>query len=149
MKKLLFVGLLLLAPIVEAQETYSLSATAAQVTDLQAIVQASNEKVCNRFALADSCTQAQACTAAGAPGGASCTAAQARSVNVRVFPNTQAGREEFVTFVVAAPRFQDLRAGILGHNREKFCAFWATATRGQKDGICTAAGRAAGCELCP
>lgn len=132
-----------------AQETYSVPATAGQVMDLTQIVAAHNEQTCERLSLTDACTQAQACTAANAAGGSSCTAAQARAANARIFPATQAGREEFVIFVIVAPRFADLRAGIVGHTRQRFCDWFTnTASQAQRDSVCTNAGRPAGCNVC-
>lgn len=159
MKKLLLVlAAAFCAPFALAQETYSISANANQVTDLTAIVGAANTAVCDRLGLAIGCTQAQACTGAQAPGGASCTAAQARSVNARIYPQTQAGREEFVVFEIAAPKFQELRFSlVLQSSQKELCDFWATAPRAganSKDNVCSAAGlptsvsAPTGCELC-
>lgn len=150
MRRLLFLLACLVAPWAAAQETYSIAANANQVTDLTAIVSAANGGVCNSLNLALSCTQAQACTAANAPGGSSCTAAQARGANVRIYPQTQAGREEFVLFVIAGPRFAELRASAVpAFSQRKLCDFWATATRTQKDTTCSSVGLPNGCELCP
>lgn len=149
MKKLLVLAALLTAPFAAAQETYSISASAAQVTDLTQIVAVANERVCFKLNLAEGCTQAQACVASAAPGDSSCTAAQARQANVRIIPATQAGREEFVTFFIAGPRFIEMRSEIVSRHKEKFCAFWATATQTQKNTLCTDSGQSTGCELCP
>lgn len=149
MRKIVALIFVLLVATAAAQESYSVQATSGQVIDLALIVSASNERTCERFALADTCTQAQACTAANAVGGSSCTAAQARAANARIFPATQAGREEFVLHVIVAPRFLDMKASaVVGRHREKLCSFWGTANRTQKDAVCTAAGQASGCELC-
>ena len=149
MRKLLLLGVVLFAPSVWAQETYSISANAAQVTDLTSEVRVSNEQTCSRFNLAFTCTQAQACTAAAAPGGSACTAAQARGANARVFPQTQAGREEFVTFVIAAPEFTSRKSGVISWDQQTFCTTWRAGTQTQKDAMCTAGGLSAGCTLCP
>jgi hypothetical protein len=149
MRKLLILVLLAWAARALAQEAYTLNATANQVADLSLIVAASNGRTCQNLGQVELCTQTQACTAAGAAGGGSCTAAQARAANARIYPQTQAGREEFVTFVIAAPRFQDMKAGIAGYDRQQMCIFWGTASQGQKDTACAAVGRAAGCSLCP
>jgi hypothetical protein len=98
--------------------------------------------------LATSCTQAQACTAANAPNGASCNAAQARSVGARIFPATEAGREEFVIFQITVPEFNRMREKIAQRHQELLCVFWGTANQTQKDAICTAASLPAGCLLC-
>lgn len=140
--------LLLLAATASAQESYSQNASAGQVTDLRAVVAAKNEETCERVGLSESCTQAQACTAGNAAGGASCTAAQARTANVRIFPDTQAGRDEYVLHVFVLPQFNEARNLISRRHQIKLCRWWATANRTQKDAVCTAAGQSAGCELC-
>ena len=150
MRRLLFLLACLVAPWAAAQETYSIAANANQVTDLTEIVRTQNGQVCDRVNQALNCTQAQACTAAGVAGGASCTAAAARAANVRVYPLTQAGREEFVTFVIAGPRFVELRASAVpAFAQKKQCDFWAVATQTQRDAMCTAANLPTGCALCP
>jgi len=151
MKKLLLVALILgaAARTASSQETYSISAGAGNVSDLTAVVDVSNAKTCERNSLAPTCTQAQVCTAVSAPGGASCTAAQARGANVRIFPNTQPGREEYVTFQIALPKFNEIKADILARGQQQLCKFWTTATQPQKDALCTSSGQAAGCLLCP
>ena len=148
MKKVLLVLILLGAPVV-AQETYSIGGSAGQVTDLAAVVQATNERTCESWALAITCTQAQSCTAASAVGGSGCSAAQARAAKARLYPATQAGREEFVTFVIVAPVFTAMKADIAKRGQERLCSFWATANQTQKDALCTGSGQSAGCLLCP
>lgn len=147
MRKLLIFPLLLLAAPLAAQESYTISANAGQVADLTLIVSANNGRTCLRLGQVELCTQAQACVAAGATGGASCTAGQARAANARIFPATQAGREEFVTFVIAAPRFQDMKQGIVGYDQERAKANWTVFNQAQKDAACASLGRAAGCQL--
>ena len=148
MRKLLLLGVVLFAPSAWAQETYSISATAAQVADVTSMVRVQNEQVCFKFNLALTCTQAQACTAAAAPGGSACTAAQARGANARIFPQTLAGREEFVTFGIAAPRFTALKGEIVSWDQQRFCIDWNASTQTEKDAICTGSGLATGCQLC-
>ena len=159
MRKLLLALMFLAAPWAAAQETYTLNATAGQVADLTTIVGNENFQVCDKVGLAAGCTQAQACTSATPPLSSSCTAAEARGAGVRIYAQTQAGRDEFVTFRVAAPKFQELRAGVSSFSHKKQCDFWATAPRagatGSRDAMCAAAGlptsvsAPAGCELCP
>ncbi len=108
---LLFLGLLAAASA-SAQETYSLQADAPSVVILTDLATFNNARTCLTLGLAVGCTQAQACTAANAAGGASCTAAQARAANVRIWPATLAGREEYVMFQIAVPRFNDLAGGM-------------------------------------
>jgi hypothetical protein len=149
MKKLLLFALVLLAAPVVAQETYSVPANAGQVADLTSIVDAVNGRTCEAQALSTACTQAQACVSANAAGGASCTAAQARAANVRIYPNTQAGREEYVQFKIALAKFNELKADIVARGLQRLCQFWATANQTQKDALCTGSGQTAGCLLCP
>src|SRR5687768_9027420 len=63
----------------QAQETYSLPASAGNVVTLSEVITFYNGETCGRYSLAESCTQAQVCTASGAAGGSSCTAGQARA----------------------------------------------------------------------
>lgn len=134
---------------VEAQETYSLAATSVQVADLRQYVLAINRGQCRRLGLAITCTQAQACTAANAPGGASCTAAQARNSGARIWPDTQAGREEFVTFQWTAPRFLEARASLPALAAPDYCAWWNAQNQTTKDAECTKIGAPTGCAICP
>lgn len=144
---LLVLALLGLAGAARAQETYSIPATAGQATTLAAIVAARNGKTCERLGLAIGCTQAQACTAAGAAGGASCTAAQARTANARIWPATQGGREEFVQHGWVAPAFQQAKAELAERGMERLRLRWAGLTRAQKDADCQAIGQEENCEL--
>ena len=113
MRRLILLSLALVAAPAYAQETYSIPATAPNVIDLASIVATQNLAICRRLSTvalnptpAFNCSQAQACLAAVAPGGSSCTAAQARGADVRIYPATQAGREEYVTFKIAVPTFK-------------------------------------------
>jgi hypothetical protein len=149
MRRFLALGPLLLIPaIVSGQETYSVAATANQVSNLTTAIASMNQELCDRYTLGQNCTQAQACTAVNAAGGAACTPAQARTANVRMWPNTQAGREEFVTFYLIAPRFQDLVSGTVGANRARYCAWWALQNQTTKDAECTKLGQPTGCSIC-
>lgn len=143
---LAFIGL---AGVASAQETYSVGANANQVANLSAIVSASNARTCLRLLATESCTQANACVAAGAAGGSSCTAAQARAANARIFPLTQAGREEYVTFMFVAPQFISALNEPVAFEFERACANWQAFNQTQRDSACTSLGRAAGCRLCP
>lgn len=137
--------------LASAQETWSIGPVpASQVSKAADQVALSNAKVCRKFSLPDTCTQAQACTAAGAPGGSSCTAAQARGANVRIFPATQAGREEYITFNFIIPGLDDRQAQVVGDNRTKQCQFWVSANAAQRSALCTASGLPSTCDLsCP
>ncbi len=74
--------------------------------------------------------------------------ASSRAAGRRIFPNTQPGREEFVIYMIAAPRFVDMRADLIKRGQERLCAFWTAASQGGKDALCTGTGQAAGCLLC-
>jgi hypothetical protein len=151
MKKLLLAAILLVlsSAAASAQESWTLNATANQVTDVSNILNGENLSTCARLALADGCTQAQACTAANAAGGSSCTAGQARTANARIWPQTQPGREEFVTFFIAAPRFLDLKGVEAQRARRRYCEIWWPAqSQGTKDAECAKLARNAGCEVC-
>ena len=129
----------------EAQEAYTLNASAGNVTTLTDVIAFFNAQTCQGFSLAPNCTQAQACTAAGAAGGVSCTAAQARAANARIWPNTLVGREEFTTFQIAAPKFLDLVGSVASAKRATFLAAFTALSQGSKDSICTTLGLPAGC----
>lgn len=156
MKKILFsIALLLLtAGLTSAQETYSIAATANQVTRVSRAVLTFNAKSCLRLNAVGgaTCTQAQACTAAAAAGGASCTAAQARAANARIYPNTQPGREEFVTFALVARDVTDLGNDAVALDQLLFCAAFKAATAGNQNTACTSVGYtpvSGQCEVCP
>lgn len=150
MKYLIATLLLLACATTQAQETYSLPASAGNVTTLTIVITGQNGDLCARYALARTCTQAQACTAANAPGGSGCTAAQARTAGVRIYPLTQAGREEYVTFDIAAPEFIRRVANQNAETRRAFCEFWGAANTTQRNNACSAIGAAAGCDpVCP
>ncbi len=130
-----------------AQEAYSISASAQNVTDLTSVVAAKNVKTCLRLGQVAACTQAQACTAASAAGGASCTASQARAVNARIFPATLAGREEYTAFQIVLPAFLDQLAAVPGQAQKQACLAWQGYNTTQKNTACTAFGLPNGCAL--
>jgi hypothetical protein len=147
--KLLFLVTLMLVGVqAQAQESYSLNVTAQQVTDLTAVIDMTNGQTCIRWGLAVGCTQAQACTAASAAGGSSCTAAQARAAKARIFPQTLAGREEFVTHMIAVARFIELRDQVPAWLEERKCAHRATLDQTARNTQCTNNGLTAPCRLC-
>ncbi len=156
MKLLLVIVLVLAASLVgaqaEAQETYTQGATAPQVLDLTAIITADNEDTCESRSLAETCTQAQVCVAAGAVGGASCTAVQARAAGVRIYPLTFAGRDEYVLQMFVLPRFAAAKGRLALRHLVKCRRFWIAATPTQKNTACQALGIpssvAQPCELC-
>lgn len=149
MRILLSLGFLGLAVGVSAQESYTVPVSAPNQVEMTNIVRMNNEKICWQYNLTDTCTQAEACTAANTPGGASCTPAQARAARVRIFPQTTAGREEYHIHETAVPAFAEKKANLTSHNQEKMCRNWQTFNQTQKDSLCTAAGLTSPCDLCP
>lgn len=144
MKKLAFALILLASPAL-AQETYSLSGSAGQVGQLDRDRASTNRQTCTRLGLALTCTQAQACTSANAPGGASCTAAQARGAQVRIFPATQAGREEFLTFSYVVPEFSRRVKGAAADEMNAAKAWFIAQSVAVQNAECAKWGLAAGC----
>jgi len=139
MKKVLIALALVFAAVPAlAQETYSIAATAPQVTRVDRARLKQNSNTCSRLLLATGCTQAQACVAANAVGGASCTQAQARARNAEIFAATQPGRESFV-FSTVVDKVQEFTATAAVDDLVATRIWWTTlATRAQKDAICTA-----------
>jgi hypothetical protein len=150
MKKLLIL-LSLFASLSQADENLTIDILTAQTNDLNLIIGRKNQEVCVKFSAAGApnCSQAQACTAASATGGASCTAAQARAANARIYPQTNAGRTEFVKFEYAAPRFINDKLGLADWHNFLYCTYtYPSQNQTQRDAICTSRGQSAGCPLC-
>lgn len=146
MKTLPLVLFVLLAAVAaEAQESYTLPASAGNVVTLNGVITGQNGDNCARYSLVRTCTQAQVCVAAAAPGGASCTATQARSAGVRIYALTFAGREEYVTFGITLPAFLQLVANQQAEDRRAFCESWNIASVATRNAFCTSIGLAAGC----
>jgi hypothetical protein len=147
---LILFALAVFGPLAEAQEVYSISASATQVGNLTNIVVTNNARTCLRVNAVggESCTQAQACTAIGNPSNCSTTASVARNLNVRIYPLTLAGREEYVTFVFAAPQFTNALSDPTSFEYERMCLNWQVFNTTQRNALCTAAGRPTGCRLC-
>lgn len=146
MRILAFLALLAISCAAVAQETYSIPASAPNVTTLTQVITAQNGDLCARYGLARTCSQAQLCTAAGNPFGSGCTAAQARAASQRIYPNTTAGREEFTQFAVTLPKFNELVTTQQGEQRRSFCEFWLAANTTARNNACAAIGASAGCE---
>lgn len=144
---LALIFVLALGAIASAQETYSLPANATQTADLRTYVLGVNRGMCRKAGFPTGvCTQAQACTAAGIS--SACTAAQARAADARIWPDTQAGREEFVTYQWVLPKFVEARATLRTSQQAELCEWWKTASTANKNTICTTSGLATGCEIC-
>lgn len=154
MKKLLALALLLFPGFASAQENYNIVISApANVAKLDIGRRLANQAVCTGLSLAASCTQAQACAASfsatGQPAsGASCTAIEANDAGVRIYANTLAGREAFITMEMIKANldvFARQRAKLDFAALQAFCR---VATQPQIDGVCTASGLSAGCGVC-
>ena len=139
---------MLFAGSAEAQEVYTLNANANQVSQVERTRASRNRQTCQRYALATTCTQAQVCTAANAPGGAACTAGQARTAGVRMYPQTQAGREEFIGFDLVLPEIQAGVSSAAADERKAVCAWFSVQTTPTKDAECSKWGLDAGCNPC-
>ena len=149
MKKLLALIVLVLVSAASAQETVSLELTSNQVSTVNALLTMHNEKICGDQLSTLTCTQAQACAASGGSDFSGCTAAQARNAGVRIFPADAAGRDEYITFMLAGPAFQGAKRDLSAWNGEKYCTYiFPTQTQNQRDAVCAARGMSAGCDLC-
>lgn len=136
-----------------AQEAYTVNASAGQVSDLQQYTLSLNRALCRTLNLAVTCTQAQACTAGNAAGGASCTASQARAANVRIWPDTLAGREEYNLFFVAAPKLVEIRnlspiTFVPGPAMGDYCVWWTAQNATTRNAECSKVGAPNGCSVC-
>lgn len=134
--------------LAEAQEVYTLNANATQVGQLDRARAAKNRQTCQRYALPTTCTQAQVCTAASSPGGAACTPAQARAANVRVYPQTQAGREEFIGVELVLPAISIGTGSAAADERKAACSWFNLQTQPTKDAECSKWGLDVGCNPC-
>jgi hypothetical protein len=137
--------------LTEAQESYTIPASAPNVASLTVVVTGHNGDVCERYSQPRTCNQAQACTAAETPGGASCTPAQARAAGVRIFALTQAGREEYTIHMIVLPKFLELLAAERAEQHRAYCVKWLALTQTQRNTFCTGTlGEPASCgPTCP
>lgn len=155
MKRIQIIVLLLsLAGLASAQETYSIDILSpANVAKLDVGRQLANQAVCTKLSLPSSCTQAQACTASfeatGQPASSgACTAQEAQTASVRIYPNSLNGREAFITQELIRAQldvFARQRAKLDFAAMQSFCK---VATQPQIDAVCTATGLSAGCGVC-
>jgi hypothetical protein len=150
MKKLLFLCLTFLLPAlaVSAQETYSITLVAGNVTYLDLGRTQTNADVCTAKGLAVGCTQAQACVAYNVAGGASCTAADALAAGCRIWPDSQAGREGFIKELLIKAKLDDFIAEQRRRDRKAFYNWCQSASQASKDAACVAVGQSAGCYIC-
>jgi hypothetical protein len=148
MKKLLIIlGLLALAGATIADETYSFSAPTAWVDKIDLGRVQHNDNVCTGLGLSIGCSQSDACTAAGAAGGASCTAGQARAAECWLVPDSQEGREDFIGYLIIADAARDFEEEQQRRDRATIRAF-CEASSANKDALCALAGLSAGCYAC-
>lgn len=155
MRKLILSLLLLsFAGLASAQETYSFTINlAANVAKLDIGRQLANQALVARFGLTGSATQADICAASlaqtGQPAsGSACTLIEANALGIRLFPNSQAGRELFINLNLVKA---ELDVFVRQKAKLDFAAlqgFCKTATQPQIDGVCTATGLSAGCGVC-
>ena len=149
MRRFLAFGFLLVIPAtVQAQETYSIAVPAPLVLDLSVILSDTNAETCKRLNLQPGCTQGDACTNANAAGGSGCTPAQARAANARIYPGTQAGREELVAFHIALPRFTELLAHAKGRNTARWCERYRALSASAQNAECSAISQPDQCGIC-
>lgn len=132
-----------------AQETYSVAATSGQVADLTSIVASFNQTRCRALNLTLNCTQAQACVAANAAGGSSCTDAQARAAGARIYGNSQAQREDYVLREIVQPQFVNLKAALFAGGQIAYCLWWDAQNQTTKDAELTKIGFPTGLTACP
>jgi hypothetical protein len=170
MKRIPLLLMLLFLPLsAEAQETWTLNPTAVQVITSDFGRLEANRENCERFNLAagrtdaGQCTQAQMCTATPAcPGGASCTAVQALACGVtaefpqgrRVFPNTTAGREQYVGVFGVVRLLNEVTATHTanppdGSSFQAYCIWWAAQNQTTKNAECSKSSQPNNCPICP
>jgi hypothetical protein len=131
-----------------AQESYSVSLTAPQVASLDNGRILHNRAVCLGKNLPIGCTQAQACVAYGAAGGAACTAGQANAADCRIFNANLAAREAFVSLQLVKKPLADYDAQTVTLAGDDARAFCRSASQAQQDAVCAAFGKPAGCLIC-
>jgi hypothetical protein len=149
MKRLLVLAAILWAPQLMAQETYSANYGAAAVTRFDKVRVGVNNETCRRLSLSASCTQAQACVAAGAANGAACSTADAVAVDARIYPNTQAGREELYKANSEA-RLKAIERRLLKEpDSRAVCTWYASATGVERATFCATVGLPSDCDPCP
>jgi hypothetical protein len=150
---LLFVGV-----VSEAQETYSVIVPAGDVPTVERERVKHNTNVCARGALSASCTQAQICGSAPfvniVGGGSSCSAAQARVLDIEIYANSVAGREGFFIRKLLTRLRRILTSENKLADSDAKCVNWKAGNDTVKNAMCAAAGSpvpatvALGCQLC-
>ena len=155
MRKILLILAVLLAGSFASAETYTItmSGTTADTvaakktevgsTNLGRIQR--NTDTCAKYNLASNCTQGAVCAAAGVSGGLSCTAPDALAAGVRIFPDSQAGREGFIQLEWKRLNDAFLRRAIAEDAAPVDCSGWTTQA---KSDYCTGKGKPASCLMC-
>jgi hypothetical protein len=147
MKKVLLVlAFLAVAGVVSAQETYSIDLVAGNVASLDLGRTQHNAKVCARMGLPAGCTQSEACVAKGLSSG--CTAAEAQTAEVRIYPDTLAGREGFIKTELIKKSIEEFVAEQKKKDQAVRVAWCVAANQTQRNALCTLIGLGAGCFAC-
>ncbi len=160
MKKLLVSASLAAALLASPQdakaqgETYTVTVnTAGNVAKLDVGRQLANQTLLSRFNLPSNATQSDVCAASlaqtGAPAsGSSCTLVEANGLGIRLFANSQAGRELFINLNMVKGELDGFARQKAKLDFAAMQAFCKVATQPQIDGVCTATGLSAGCAVC-
>lgn len=138
MKNVLLIGLALLVPtIVQAQESYTLNATAGQVSNLIDPGRVThNERSCYNAGLAITCTEAQLQAVPGFE-------------TTKIYPDSQQGRQDYIIDIVIGPRIPELKTERQGWDSTKAkINFDALDTTG-KNAVCSALSLPNGCDPFP
>ena len=137
MKKALLALIVLWASPALAQESYTLNATAGQVTNFINPGRVThNETQCNAAGLPFTCTEVQIQAVPGFE-------------STRIYPDSLAGREDWIIDVVIGPRVPELRSTNDAWDQQKAELNWCAGDQTFKDAGCAALGLAAGCQLYP
>ena len=124
-KLLLFAAACLFPSFALGQETYQMTMNVNQVADTDAARVDTNETTCEGYGLPSTCTQADACTAAGAPCAGSCNNAQAFIYKCSIYANSLSGRQLFVnnyTKRTAITAWRELRRRRTNTAAEDLCS---------------------------
>lgn len=139
MKRLpiVLLALLVLALPAIAQESYTIDVTAPQVTKVDRARSLHNRRACERVGLPVACTQADVDALDPAP-----------DPVPTIYADSQAGRGLFLKSLLVA-QFVGLWDAVVAQEQVDFCGWFKnTATPGQKNAVCSAAGLPDGCDVC-
>lgn len=156
MKKLIItIVLVMTAAAASAQEIYTFSVGGTTTNRASVVGQIElgrvqwNTEVCKNVSLPASCTQAQACVGHNTAGGAACTAQQALDGNVRIFPDSEAGRSSFVANIMVRNQVAQFLSIQIAKDQADALAAWQAKNAADKDAICATLGMPAGCFAWP